>query len=606
MRVTRIAATDVPPVKEIELVGLSSPVIIAGANGSGKTRLKEAIAATFRKPARPMVTLDITATRAAEKTAWGGDVLTVAQGEVCAPLSAYMSRRISGGAYVGTVVQIDSDRSVKPVTFQPITLATPDPYEAEVEFTYYLNPFANRWPDLVNKIFQKSASRDLKIARAVRSDPTETGQAYLDAHPDPFVQYRQVFSQLLPGKSLEPIDPKNPREFHYRIGDSGPFPFSSLSSGEQEVVKVAFDLIWKQLRHSVILIDEPELHLHPALSFRLIETLKVLDGGTNQLVLFTHSTDLISTYYATGNVFFIDSDTTLPNQGRRLSELHDGHTAAARAVGANLGLFAVGKKLIFVEGTQASVDRLTYHRIAQECFPEAYLLPMGSVKNIGALREVSEELGRAIFGVDLFMLRDRDGLTDEQVAALEANPRFRVLPRRHVENFFLDAEVLAMVAKHFFLPDDKTAVSAIEQALFEAATASLNGAILLDIKHLLEMDGAIEIPKFKGAQDLSLEDLQARISRELGAAVSALGARYSLDEIEKLVRNRQTHLSVALRDGSWTEKFPGKSVLGRFVGQFWGLDVAAVRQAFVEAALQKKPESLKPIRDILEGFGRVT
>jgi hypothetical protein len=41
------------------------------------------------------------------------------------------------------------------------------------------------------------------------------------------------------------------------------------------------------------------------------------------------------------------------------------------------------------------------------------------VKNISALQDVSSELCKAIFGVDLFMIRDRDGLTDEQVKALE-------------------------------------------------------------------------------------------------------------------------------------------------------------------------------------------
>jgi predicted ATPase len=81
-------------------------------------------------------------------------------------------------------------------------------------------------------------------------------------------------------------------------------------------VKVAFDLIWKQIRHSVILVDEPELHLHPTLAFRLTETLKLLGEGTNQLILFTHSSDLISTYYATGNVYFIDLDEPLVDRTR--------------------------------------------------------------------------------------------------------------------------------------------------------------------------------------------------------------------------------------------------------------------------------------------------
>jgi predicted ATPase len=606
MRITRIEVSDLPPIRAFEITDLSGPVIIAGANGSGKTRLMDALAATFRSPSSPQLSVTVEATRRTESDAWAGDRLEVKRGTNCVPLSNYMNSRLRGGTHVGTVVQIDSARSVTQVKFQPITLATPDPYDAEIQLTYFLSPFANRWPDLVNKIYQKAAARDLKIAASARSNPEATGQSYLDANPDPFTPYRDVFAQLLPGKSLEPIDPKQPREFHYRIGAAGPLAFQSLSSGEQEVVKVAFDLIWKEIRHSVILIDEPELHLHPTLAFRLIETLKGLGGGTNQLILFTHSTDLISTYYATGNVYFIDIGATSENQGRRLSDLHRGHVETARAVGANLGLFAVGKKLVFVEGTEASVDRLTYHKVAQQCFPDAYLLPMGSVKNINALHAVSEELSRAIFGVDLFMIRDRDGLTDEQVAALEANPRFRVLPRRHVENFFLDAEVLAKVAEHFYLPDGKADPAGIETALKAAATSCFNLAALSEVKLLVHVGGTIDAPTVKNVDTLEAEALESILIAQLTAAVAALSSRMSESSIKNVVKATRQRLSAALQDTAWKNVFPGKAVLARFVGSHWGLDLPRVRQAYVDIALKEKPVVLQPIREMFEAFKSVT
>jgi hypothetical protein len=299
------------------------------------------------------------------------------------------------------VVQIDSDRAVQPVRFESFTLATEDPDDQDVNYSWYLNPFIGRWQELVNKIYKKAANRDQKIAKFVKDDPTKLGSDALTAHPDPFLPYQEVFARLLPGKTLESIDPKTPREFHYRIADSKPMPFTTLSSGEQEVVKVAFDLVWKRIIHSVILVDEPELHLHPTLTFRLIETLKGFGGGTNQLILFTHSADLISTYYSTGNVFFIDSSSDDPNQAHQLSALATAHSAVARAAGANLGLFAVGKRLVFVEGREASVDRLVYHKVAQSAFPDSYVMPIGSVENIVALRSVVDELTNAIFGIDL-------------------------------------------------------------------------------------------------------------------------------------------------------------------------------------------------------------
>ena len=177
------------------------------------------------------------------------------------------------------------------------------------------------------------------------------------------------------------------------------------------------------------------------MAFRLIETLKEFGGGTNQLLLFTHSADLISTYYSSGNVFFIDSSQDADNQAHRLSDLTTAHSAVARAAGANLELFAVGKRLVFVEGEDASVDRLVYHKVAQSSFPDAYLMPIGSVENIVALRAVVDELASSIFGIDLFLIRDRDGLSEAVINALEKNDCFRCLPRRHIESYLLDPEV---------------------------------------------------------------------------------------------------------------------------------------------------------------------
>ena len=606
MRIRRISVVDWVPIRSFEMTNLSSLVVVAGANGCGKTRLKEAIASTCRSPSSPQLSLTLEATRDQESAAWNGSTLEVRQGTACDALHRYMDSRSRGGTYVGTVIQIDSDRTVQPVKFQPITLATADPYDADINLTYYLSSFATRWPELVNKIYQKAATRDLKIARFARSNPTSLCQTGLDENPDPFIPYQQVFSRLLPSKTLEAIDPKRPSEFMYRTGDAGPFPFQTLSSGEQEVVKVAFDLIWKDIRHSVILIDEPELHLHPTLAFRLIETLKGLGGGTNQLILFTHSADLISTYYATGNVYFVDLDDQTGNQAKRLSDLGEGHSETARSVGANLGLFAVGKRLVFIEGADASVDRLTYHKVAQECFPEAYLLPTGSVKNINSLRDASAELERTIFGVNLFMVRDRDGLSDEQVTRLERNPRLRVLPRRHIENYFFDAEVLGKVGERFCQSAEKSRPEAIEEALLQSAGSCLHSAIVAAIKQNVVLNGAMDAPKAARANELSLEELTSILVRELKAASETVAGRFSSDEVERLVSEARADLSAALESERWKTIFPGKPVLARFVGDYWQEDVARVRQAYVEEALSSKPEALQDIRVILEHFRSLT
>ena len=255
-------------------------------------------------------------------------------------------------------------------------------------------------------------------------------------------------------------------------------------------------------------------------------------------------------HYAAGNVYFIDLDEKGTNQAKRLSDLHDGHYDTARAVGANLGLFAVGKKLVFVEGKEASVDRLTYHKVAQGCFADAHLLPMGSVKNLNALRDVASELRDAIFGVELFMVRDRGGLTEDQVASLEANPRFRVLPRRHIENYFLDEEILTRVAKHFYLDDVKCSEERIRDALLQAAQSCLHSAALSAVKEVVHVSGALDVPKVKNPEELDADRLVKQIARQVETSVNAVVGRFSKPMIEKLVEKTLAELTACLTQTS--------------------------------------------------------
>ena len=71
---------------------------------------------------------------------------------------------------------------------------------------------------------------------------------------------------------------------------------------------------------------------------------------------------------------------------------------------------------------------------------------------------------------------------------------------------------------------------------------------------------------------------------------------------ERLVKKRRKVLAGSLKDGSWKTVLPGKAILARFVGRFWGDDVTRVRQAYVDTALAEKPSALSDIQEILEHF----
>src|SRR4051794_38094697 len=124
MRIDRLTLINHPPIKSFDATLTSNIVIIAGANGSGKSRLKEAIVQTFRSPSNATASLVLSATRAEEEAAWGGRTIDAIPGSENRQLEHYLNTRRKLDVYVGSIVQIDSDRSVQQVQFSALSLST--------------------------------------------------------------------------------------------------------------------------------------------------------------------------------------------------------------------------------------------------------------------------------------------------------------------------------------------------------------------------------------------------------------------------------------------------------------------------------------------------
>lgn len=604
MRIKSLKLQDYNPIRHFEIRDLGNAVIIAGANGSGKTRFKQALVQAFQ--GNPVMDLTVAATRPQEEDDkyFGASEIQVVKGTQSEPLQRYINSRTYGSArYVGSLVQIDSDRSVQSIKYQPVNWLGGDPDDVETAGTYYFNPFPNRWREFMQYIHQKAAARDKKLAEMVKAaEPQETADKIREQHPDPLEKYQRLFKKILPDKELLPINPASPSEFRYRTSTGQELPFNSLSSGEQEVIKILFDVARKDIRHSVIVVDEPELHLHPTLSFQLIEALKDIGDNSNQYIFLTHSSDLISTYYATGDVYFIDSQSSEGNQARRLRDLSAEHPDLARVIGNNLGLFAVGKKLVFVEGDESSIDRLSYQKVAQAVDPDAKVMPIGSVTNIMALTKIEQEMRKSVFGIDLFMIRDRDGLSQDQIESLQASGRLRVLGRRHIENYFLDADTLAAVAERLYITKQKPHLTAdyIRKELHRFAEESVGLNTLQSAKDYLAMNHGLAGPRVSNPNSMNDEDLQKAIMSSVSEAAKALAAGLGDDNLGEWLREETKRLRTALNDGTWVSIFQGKHLFRRVCHDLLGEDIIKVQHAYIDEALTNGREPIKEIVEIFE------
>lgn len=603
MRIERITLTDYPPIKNIDIQITSNLVIIAGANGSGKTRLKEAIIYPFATEHESNIYLFLRATRPEEETIWQSKSLEILAGRRNPALRTYLATRIRENSFSGILVPIESNRTVNSIRLEPLGLTTADPDEQGLDFTWHLYPVTERWNNLVNYLYKKSAIRNSRIAKFVLENPEKAKDA-ITSYPDVFAPYRELFSKLLPGKVLNQIEPTTPREFQYSLENSKPLDFQLLSSGEKEVVTMVFELAYKEISHSVIIIDEPELHLHPSLTFRFIETLKGLGDGTNQIILFTHSADLISSYYSTGNVFLIDSNSNEENQAYLLSKLNEKHSEIARVASANLGMFAVGKKLILVEG---KTDHLIYSKITQSFFSDFHIIPVNSVENILALKAVISELDNSIFGIKLFLIRDRDGLSDTIISSLEKNPRFRCIPRQHIENYFFDTEILSIIANMLNIGPKKSETQKIQEILLEHAQKNVMAGALWNVREYIRIQSVLSLPRINQNEVLQMshENLVENFVKQITSSIDDRQKKFEKATIEALIFEEHKKLGASLTNDKWQELLPGKDIFNRFCSEYFHEKPERIQEIYTNLAIQKKPQVFQDIFQIFQSFSDV-
>ncbi len=70
-----------------------------------------------------------------------------------------------------------------------------------------------------------------------------------------------------------------------------------MSSGEHQILRILVGLVSERAKNSIVLIDEVELHLHPAWQARLIQVLREDKESNNQYIFTTHSPFVKGLFY---------------------------------------------------------------------------------------------------------------------------------------------------------------------------------------------------------------------------------------------------------------------------------------------------------------------
>jgi len=608
MRVKLIEAQNIPPVKQFSVDDLSNVVVLAGPNGVGKTRLIQGILQAFQSgSSQPNIRLVIEATSKSESDSWGKESVDTALPDDAQKLSVTLQRNRQRSGWESSVIQFESDRTIQQIQPYNFSWDMSDPWEEMIGWNYSFYSLKDRFQDTLHSLFRKMQSRRDEIARMAET-LIKQGKSTMDLDfPDPLLPFKDAFKQLLAPKEL--LDPEAKQQQLFYTYEGEQFPISSLSSGEREVVNIVFDFLLRNPSDSIVIFDEPELHLHPELSYKLLQTLQSV-GANNQFIYCTHSPDII-TASLENSVIFLGPPKNPPSNQAILVKDDDETHEALKKLGQSIGIVALGKKLVLVEGEEASLDKQVYGTILKNRFPNLVLVPSGGKGLITSFSSImSSVLERTIWGVEFFMLCDRDAVplfAPTEPLEEAGKGRLKILNRYHLENYFLDEDVLAGI---FSIMEPEGSwlrnPAQIRAKLKELARSMISHtAALIESAKYRNLVGNLDVMP-KACHDKSSEELAKLIHGRASEEKTRINSVIDESSIETSVKATVEKLEQSLDDesDSWKQTIPGKQLFNRFAAQT-KMDSGRLKTLYLREAGKHSPHPFAEIISIFEEFSRM-
>ena len=243
---------------------------------------------------------------------------------------------------------------------------------------------------------------------------------------------QEVWERLLPLKKLH-ITADDIRVSSTSI-ESADYSASEMSDGERAVFYILGQVLSAN-EGSILIFDEPELHIHKSIISNLWDEIEKLRPDCSFLMI-THDIEFAATRVAKKYVI----RNYYSDPAWDISEIPDSELDE-QTITLILGS---RKPILFVEGEKTSLDMETYRL----CYPEWTVIPKGSCKDViqavSSLRKLNEDM--PILNIKCAGIVDRDTRDSAQIQELEEQD-IKVLRYSEIENIFSLSSVAYEILK---------------------------------------------------------------------------------------------------------------------------------------------------------------
>ena len=460
-------------------------------------------------------------------------------------------------------------------TFEPDHLGVIDFHAADRSYAYEQVSNVNirfsqkddHWKNsaMYNLAQKYSNVKSALATESIRNLIAEKAGAPQDAETELTTTLRNIFAELIPGKHFNGPTPTAAGELEFPVFTAGTsHDLNELSSGEKEVVFGYLRTRARAARNSVIIVDEPELHLNPAMIRGLPALYQQHIGSAlnNQIWLVTHSDVFLRTA-------FYDSDMELfhmavasrepgTNQITRISQRSEFDRVCIELIG-DIANYRPDQPVLIVEGQQ-QFDILVLRRLFAEILKGVNVLEAGGktqvLQRLASLRDSVQKSGqtKTILGIT-----DSDGDKSSE----EANGHYQ-WSAYHIENYLIEPKYIGLAIDSITASTPGTTALQYVQELVRnsknQAAAEIGRRVLVR-KLKSRLNRHLQINPDPSGQGVTASELH----QKLGACRDAINAEFErtmgTGELEQELERQRQEVAKLQESESTPDTLPGRDVL---------------------------------------------
>ncbi len=378
---------------------------------------------------------------------------------------------------------------------------------------------------------------------------------------------KEIWEEVLPHREL--IIGGGKIETSIKGDASKKYNASEMSDGE----RVMFYLIGQCLsapKDGIIVIDEPELHLHKSVQIALWNKIEQ-ERPDCLFVYLTHDVEFAASKEIAKRIWLKSFDGAIWDW----EEMDRVEGLPEELI---IEILGSRKPVIFIEGENGSFDVSLYRSL----FNDFLIIPVGSCSQVIQSVKVLKESGQ-FHHLSIHGIIDRDRRNESEITGLNKAGIF-VLSVAEVENLFCTPEILRLVARKLALNE--------EDKLSESIAFSfdkLNG----EIDNQISLKTVNEV-KFQ----LNLFDDKSKGSENIKTELSRLSGTINVDELYTAFQNEFTKI-VDEQDYLGLLRLYNRKSLSSQLSAIYGLSGSGLPEYVVRLT---KTDAINEVRVALEGY----